>query len=158
MVTFEERIYELASEALAEQERNVGQVRARAPALVAAGTVIPSLLAKTIFHGRHPHGVLEVGATVLGFLGAAGVLVFAVLLLRSYNLGFSADGGAMYRWLWDEKLLQQPKIDIAIAQAFDERRRQNACTVEVLLRRLDLALAALVMEAVFFGLAAALAS
>ena len=64
----------------------------------------------------------------------------------------------MYRWLWDEQLLEQPKIDIAIAQAFDERRRENAPTVEMLLRRLDLALGALVVEAVFFGLAAALAS
>ena len=158
MATFEERIYELASEALAEQERNVGQARGRAPALLAAGAVIPSLLAKTIFHGKHPHGVLEIGTTVLGFLGAAAVLVFAVLLLRSYRLGFSAEGGATYRALWDRQVLEQPMVDIAIAEAFDERRRRNAGTVDLLLLWLDLALAALVVEAVFLGLAAALAS
>ena len=31
-------------------------------------------LRKTIFHGKHPHGVLEIGTTVLGLLGAAAVL------------------------------------------------------------------------------------
>src|SRR5436190_9185501 len=104
MATFEERIYELGAEALAEQERQVAEVRGRGPALLAAGVVIASLLAKPIFHGDHPHGVAEVVTTLVVILGGSGVLVFVVLLLRPYVLGFSVKAGATYRALWDQDI------------------------------------------------------
>ncbi len=76
MATFEERIYSLGVDALAEQERRVAEVRSRASVLLAAGAVVPSLLTKAIFHGPHPHGVIEISAACVGLAGAAGVLVF----------------------------------------------------------------------------------
>jgi hypothetical protein len=82
MVDFGQRIFELACDALAEQERQVSEVRGRSAALLAAGAVVPSLLAHTVFQGRHPHGPAEVITTVVGLAGAAGVLLFVVLLLR----------------------------------------------------------------------------
>jgi hypothetical protein len=50
MASFEERIYELGTEALAEQERQVVETRGRGTAIIAAGAVIASLLAKPVFH------------------------------------------------------------------------------------------------------------
>src|SRR5271155_5730171 len=40
MASFEERIYGLAAEALAEQERQVAEIRTRGSTLVAAGAVV----------------------------------------------------------------------------------------------------------------------
>jgi hypothetical protein len=99
VASFEERIYELGSEALAEQERQVAEVRGRGSTLLAAGAVIASLLAKPVFDGDHPHGVTEITATTVGLLGSSGVLAFVVLLLRPYELGFSVKAGATYRAL-----------------------------------------------------------
>ena len=158
MATFEERIYSLGVDALAEQERQVAEVRSRASVLLAAAAVVPSLLTKAIFHGHHPHGVLEVASTCFGFAGAAGVLAFVVLLLRPYELGFSVKAGTTYRELWDRDLLEQPMVDIALAEAFEERRRENTGTVKRLARWLALALGCLVIETAGLALAAALAS
>jgi hypothetical protein len=82
VASFEERIYELGSEALAEQERQVAEVRGRGATLLAAGALIASLLAKPVFDGDHPHGFVEIAATAIGLLGCSAVLVFVVLLLR----------------------------------------------------------------------------
>lgn len=86
-------MYELGSEALAEQERQVAEVRGRGATLLAAGAVIASLLAKPVFDGEHPHGFAEISGTAIGLLGSAGILVFVVLLLRPYELGFSVKAG-----------------------------------------------------------------
>jgi hypothetical protein len=75
VASFEERVYQLGLEELAEQERQVAEIRGRAPALLAAGAVVPSLLARAVFHGHHPHGLGEVLCTGLGLLGAAVLLV-----------------------------------------------------------------------------------
>ena len=157
MPGFEERIYDLAVEALAEQERQVSEVRGRGPALLAAGAVIASLLTKPVFDGPHPDGFPELLAAVLGLAGVAGVLVFVVLLLRPYDLGFSVKAGATYRALWDQEILEQPLIDLALAEAFEERREDNAAVVKRLVRYLALALGSLVVETIGLGTAAALA-
>ena len=158
MATFEERIYSLGVDALAEQERRVAEVRSRASVLLAAGAVVPSLLTKAIFHGSHPHGVIEISAACVGLAGAAGVLVFVVPLLRPYELGFAVRAGATYRELWTDDLTEQPAVDLALAEMFEQRRNRNTKTVRRLERLLGLALAALVIETGGLALAAALAS
>ena len=158
MATFEERIYSLGVDALAEQERQVAEVRGRVSVLLAAAAVVPSLLARSVFHGDHPEGFLEIAAAVVGLAGAAGVLVFAVLLLRPYALGFSMKAGETYRELWNRQILEQPMIDLALAEALDERRQENAETVRRLVRWLALSLGSLVVETAGLALAAALTS
>ncbi len=158
MASFEERIYQLGLEALAEQERQVAEVRGRGSTLLAAGAVIASLLAKPIFHGGHPSGVAETLATVVGLIGAGGLLVFVVLLLRPYELGFSVNAPATYRALWDKGILEQPMVDLALADAFEEQREANARAVRRLVRFLGVALGALVLETAGLAAAAALAS
>jgi hypothetical protein len=158
MASFEERIYELGTTALADQERQVGEVRGRGSTLLAAGALIASLLAKPIFHDGHPSGVGEIAATAVGLLGAGGVLLFVVLLLRPYALGFSVKAGATYRALWDQGILEQPMVDLALAEAFEERRSQNARVVKRLVLFLAWALASLLLEAAGLATAAALTS
>lgn len=155
---FAERIYDLATHALAEQERQVSELRGRGAALLAAAAVVASLLANSVFHAGHPRGLAEVAAASGGLIGAAGVLVFVVLLLRPYELGFSVKAGATYRALWDQDVLEQPMVDLTLADAFEDRRAENAQAVNGLVKYLSLALAALVVEATGFAIAAALSS
>ena len=86
-----------------------------------------------------------IAATVVGLLGTGGVLLFVVLLLRPYALGFSVKAGATYRALWDQGILEQPMVDLALAEAFEERRNQNAQVVARLTLFLALALASLML-------------
>jgi hypothetical protein len=85
-------------------------------------------------------------------------LVFVVLLLRPYALGFSVKAGATYRALWDKGITSQPLIDIALAEAFEDRRNENGKVVDRLGGFLVLALGALVLETVGLATAAALSS
>ncbi len=158
MASFEERIYELGSGALADQERQVADARGRGTPILAAGAVIASLLAKPVFHSGHPHGWLEISATVLGIAGCAGLLVFVVLLLRPAELGFSVKAGATYRSLWEQGILEQPTVDLALAEAFEERREENAEVVGRLVLFLAWALGSLVLETAGLAVAAALSS
>jgi hypothetical protein len=158
MASFEERIYELGVAALSDQERQVAEVRGRGATLLAAGAVIASLLAKPVFHGGHPNGSWEIAGTAVGLLGCAGVLLFVVLMLRPYRLGFSVKPGVTYRTLWDQGILEQPMIDVALAEAFEERREENAKVVQHLVRFLALALASLLLETIGLATAAALSS
>lgn len=158
MASFEERIYQLGLEALAEQERQVAEVRSRGSTLLAAGAVIASLLAKPIFHNGHPDGAMETLATVAGLLGAGGLLLVVVLLLRPYELGFSVNASATYRALWEKGILEQPMVDLALAEAFEEQRETNLRAVRRLVWLLGMALGALVLETAGLAAAAALAS
>jgi hypothetical protein len=158
MASFEERIYELGSGALADQERQVAEARGRGTPILASGAVIASLLAKPVFHSGHPHGWLEVSATAVGLVGCGGVLLFVVLLLRPSQLGFSVKAGATYRSLWDQEILEQPMVDLALAEAFEERRDENSAAVRRLVLFLALALGSLVLETAGLAIAAALSS
>jgi hypothetical protein len=158
VASFEERIYELGTAALADQEHQVAEVRGRGSTLLAAAALIASLLAKPVFHDGHPSGLIEIAATAVGLLGTGGVLLFVVLLLRPYALGFSVKAGATYRALWDQGILEQPMVDLALAEAFEQRRNQNAQVVRSLVLFLALALASLLLEAAGLATAAALSS
>ena len=81
-----------------------------------------------------------------------------MLLLRPYELGFSMKAGETYRELWNHQILDQPMIDLSLAAALDERRRENAKTVKRLVLWLALALGSLVVETAGLALAAALTS
>ena len=146
MASFEQRIYELGVEALAEQERQVAEIRTRAATLLAAGAVIASLLSGPVFDGRHPAGLAEVIAAALGVVGAGGLLTLVVVMLSPRELGFSVKAGATYRALWDQEILQQPMVDLALAEAFEQRREENARVVAKLVWFLGLALGALTLE------------
>lgn len=132
----------------------IGTARRPAPVLTSIGP----LTGRSVFRGNHPNGVGQIVAAYAGVAGAAGVLIFAVLLLRPYELGFSMKAGETYRELWKQDVLEQPMIDLALADALDERRQANAQTVQRLVLWLALALGSLVLETAGLALAAALAS
>lgn len=158
MANFEERIYSLGTEALAEQERQVAELRTRGATLLAGGAVIASLLAKAVFNGNHPSGTAETVAAALGITAAGALLIFVVLLLVPRELGFSVNARETYQALWDQQILQQPTVDLALAEAFEERGEENASVVSQLVSFLGMALAALTLETAGLATAAALAS
>ena len=105
---------------------------------------------------RSASGKLQ--GTVVGLLGCAGVLLFVVLLLRPYQLGFSVKPGVTYRALRDQSILDQPMVDIALAEAFEERREANVKVVKRLVWFLTLALASLLLQTIGLATAAAISS
>jgi hypothetical protein len=158
VASFEERIYQLGIDELAEQERQVAEIRGRAPALLAAGAVVPSLLARAVFHGGHPHGWDEVICTAVGVTGAVFLLVFALMLLWPRQLAFSVNARATYQALWDQAILEQPLVDLALADAFHDQREENSAIVSQMTGFLAVAVLGLAIEATGFAAAAALAS
>lgn len=66
--------------------------------------------------------------------------------------------GETYRELFRLDVVEQPMIDLALAEALDERRKENATTVKSLVLWLALALGSLVLETAGLALAAALTS
>lgn len=158
MATLEDRVYELGLAALGEQERQALEMRGRGATILASGAVVASLLAKPVFHGRHPSGWLAILATGVGLVGVGGVLVFVVLLLRPTELGFSVKASDTYRSLWQQEITEQPMVDLALADAFEQRREVNADAVSGLARSLRLALLSLVLETAGLALAAAISS
>src|SRR5918999_1239332 len=103
-----------AIKAFAGDDYETPVLEPQALALLAAGAVIASLLATPVFDGEHPHGFAEISATAIGLLGSTGVLLFVVLLLRPYELGFSVKAGVTYRALWEQAILDQPWVDLAL--------------------------------------------
>ena len=75
------------------------------------------------------------------------------LTINPANAIISVQAGTTYRELWKNDLLEQPRVDIALAEAFDERRRRNSATVDRLVRLLGLALASLIVETAGLALA-----
>lgn len=154
---FGERIYELARDALSEQERQVADLRARGPALLAGATVVASLLAKPAFTGSHPDGVLEWVAIASGVGGGLGALVFTVLLFSPRDMAFSFDAQAAYVELFEQGITEQPLVDLTLAESMSKRRADNLPAVDRLRALLRYALASLVVEVGGLALAAALA-
>lgn len=150
-------MYELGVAELAEQERHVAEIRGRPPTLLAAGALVPPLLARAVFSGAPLHG-WPLGLAVFGTVGGIALLVATALILLPYEMGFSLDASYTYRWLFREGVLDQPSVDLVLADALHERRQQNQKTLDRLTGYLTLAIAALAVEAAGFAAAAALAS
>jgi hypothetical protein len=157
MTSVEERMYQLGAEELAEQERAVAQLRSRPPAMLAAGAVVPSLLAHAVFAGPHPRGV-EVVFTLVGIVGGVGLLVATLLMMLPYEMGFSLDSSFTYQWLFNEEILEQPGVDYVLADALHQRRVENQKVVDKLALYLSAAVLSLALEAAGFATAAALGS
>jgi hypothetical protein len=79
-------------------------------------------------------------------------------LLRPAELGFSVKAGATYRSLWEQGILEQPTVDLALAETFEQRREENSEVVKHLVLLLAWALGSLVLETAGLAVAAALSS
>jgi hypothetical protein len=96
-----ERMLELAKEALAEQERQVADIRTRAATVLAAAGVIGGLLGKEAFAGTHPNNGWDWLALGIGLAASAGVLVSILAVFSLRSLAFSMNAGATHRWLYN---------------------------------------------------------
>jgi hypothetical protein len=158
MAEIAERMLELAKEALAEQERQVADMRTRGAAVLASGGVIGGLVGKEVFRGGHPDGWLEWLCATAG-IGATVVLVASVIALVSLRrLAFSIDARAAYAWFFNNAITGQPLVDLEIADRLAHTRETNRQAVERLRRSLHRSLAALVVMAAALASGAALAS
>jgi hypothetical protein len=154
-----ERIYDLALRALDEQERQVGELRGRLPAVVAAGGIGATLLTRPVFEGDHPAGVVEIAATGLGLLGALGLVLGGAYLLKSRRLAFSVDARVALEAAAELEILEDAeRFHESMIAALTDRRAGNASIVARLHDAFTIALVGLLLELVGLALAAALAS
>jgi hypothetical protein len=153
-----ERMLELAKEALAEQERQVADMRTRSAALLASGGVIGGLIGKAVFSGGHPDGWLEWLCATVGVSAAVVLVASVIALFVLRRLAFSIEARAAYAWFFNHAITTQPLVDLEIADRLAQTREKNHQAVERLRQWLHRALGALVVMAAALATGAALAS
>ncbi|HMJ02813.1 MAG TPA: hypothetical protein VK506_07720 [Conexibacter sp.] len=125
-------MFELANDALAEQERQVSEMRTRSTAVVGIGGVIGGLLGQQVFAGSHPAGAVEWAAASVGLIAAAALLAFAMRIVGLHRLGFSLDAEASYAWLYEHGVVSQPYVDLELTERLSETREDQR-----IIRRLE---------------------
>ena len=154
-----ERILEMAKDALAEQERQVGELRTRGAAVLAASGVIGGLLGKEVFVGaRHPTGNAEWISVIIALAAAVTLLVSTVGLFFLRRLAFSVDAIATYRQLFAAGMTTQPLVDLELADLLARTRTENEQPLGSLRTCLDVSLGSLILMSASLATAAALAS
>jgi len=149
---------ELAKDALAEQERQLSEMRTRSTAVVGIGGVIGGLLGQEVFTGSHPAGLFEWLAAGVGLVSAAALLASVMRIFALRRLGFSLDAEASYAWLYEHEVTTQPAVDLELAERFSKTRAENEQIIRGLERSFVTALAALVVMTAGLAVAAALTS
>jgi hypothetical protein len=153
-----QRMFELAKDALAEQERQLSEMRTRSTAVVGLAGVIGGLLGKEVFTGNHPAGALEWAVTAMGLLAAAILLLSAMRVFALRRLGFSLDAEASYAWLFSHGITTQPAVDLELVERFSRTRAENQKIIRKLERWFATALVALIVMTIGLATAAALTS
>ena len=151
-------MFELAKDALAEQERQLSEMRTRSTAIVGLGGVIGGLLGNQVFADGHPTGMSEWLATGIGLLAGALLLVSVTRVFGLRRLGFSLDAEASYAWLYSHGITTQPAVDLGLVQRFSQTREENQRIIRELERWFARALIALVLMTAGLATAAALTS
>jgi hypothetical protein len=145
----------LALDALAEQERQVAEVRSRASALLAAGAVVASLLADAIVHGRGSHIVTAAVFLAVGIVAAGTLLGFSLALLWPKEVAFSLNATETYQWLFAQELTDEVAMNFALADNLQDLRTNNANdVVDTLTSYLRRAVISLAVETVGLAIAA----
>jgi hypothetical protein len=140
-----ERTLELAKEALAEQEREVGELRSRGATMLAAGGVVAGLLGKEAFTGSRPDGLWPWVFTGTALTAAAALIVCVLVLFSPRALSYCPAPAATFHWLRRRDALHQPDVDLHLADLLADLRSANAAqlpTLRVAVRTASLSLAA----------------
>jgi hypothetical protein len=154
VATASERIYELAKDGLREQHAVVDDIRGRGAPVAAAAAVIATLLSKPAFAGGHPSGLTEWSATVVALVGWVLIVAAFVSLYSRRALAFSVDAQELAQALG----ASDDVVDLLVAEALLARHDANEPAVDALRSTFATALGGLLLEAVGFGVGAALAS
>lgn len=151
-------MFELAKDALAEQERQLSEMRTRSTAIIGLGGVVGGLLGKEVFTGNHPSGATGWVAAGVGLLAAVLLLVSVMRVFGLRRLGFSLDAEASYAWLYSHGVTTQPAVDLELVERFSRTREENQEIIRGLERWFARALTALVVMTAGLATAAALTS
>lgn len=151
--------YDLAIRAIEEQQREVNGLRGRTGTIVAAAAVAATLLAREVFAGAHPDGLIAWTATSTGLIALAAVLLSSVYLLRSHDLKFSLDAAATLEDATKKGFDSEDPTGLleGLTYVLSSMQAQNGLTVRKLRTAFALALGGLVVEVVGLEIGAALA-
>lgn len=155
------RIYELALRALDEQDRQVDALRGRLAPVLAAGGVGLTLLTRPVFAGDHPSGVLELGATIVGIVGAIVLVLASAYVLHPRRLAFSVHASDALEAIRERDatvLEDEDRYYETMIVALARRRDGNQPIVDRLHTSFSVALLGLLAQLSGLALAAALAS
>jgi hypothetical protein len=149
-------VYDLALRALAEQERQVAELRGRLTPILASGGLAATLLTPLAFRGAHPTGGAEVAFMALGLVGIAIEIVAAVYVLAPRRLRFGLTaGGAMA--LVGQRAEDMRSFYIGVANGLDRQRVANESVLGRLGAALTLVMCGMLLEVCGLAVAAAIA-
>lgn len=150
-------VYDLARDALAEQERQVGELRGRLTPVLAASGLAATLLTPLAFRGAHPTGVAETLCALLGLLGMGIVLVGALHVLLPRRLTFGATAESAMGFLASHAIGDERAFYAAMVVALDEQRAVNLSRILALHVAITVMLGGMLLEVCGLAAAAALA-
>lgn len=150
-------VYDLALRALAEQERQVTELRGRLTPVLASGGLGATLLTPLAFHGGHPTGVAEVAFVALGLAGIAVEILAAVYVLAPRSLAFSPSAAVVMAFLSRHRVADAQGFYVAVATGLDDQRVANMATIRWLQAAFTLMMGGMLLEVCGLALAAAIA-
>ena len=132
----------------------VDDLRGRAAPIAAAAAVIATFLARPAFAGTHPSGWAEWVAAAVGLVGVGALAVSYFSLFGRRDLAFAVDTDRLVL----ELDFDDPDTDLQLAEVFARQRDANQGAIDDLSTAFAVALGGLLLEALGFGVATALAS
>lgn len=156
MAELHERVYELARDALTEQERSVADMRTRGGPIAAATGVVAGLLAGSVFADSAPDGLLAWALTAVGAAGAIVVLAATVWIFRPTRFSWTLHAPTVYEELRNSGHTTPPEVDILIAYRLQAFRDTNVSAVDEIRTALRASLIGLGLLVVCWSVAAAL--
>lgn len=151
METLEEISYGLALRALGQQERALGELRARTGSLLTASSLIASFLGAQAI-ARSGLSVFVVAGLVA--LGASLALTIYVLVPRR-GLEFAVDGHGTYEWMFPFRD-DSAAVHVELASWLDARRLRNRRVISRSTSAFRLASLGVIGEIAFFTLSLAI--
>lgn len=147
MVRLEQEAYRLAAEALAQQERALTELRARAGTLVTASSFITSFLGGQILRS----GGLDLGVVLALIAFGISVVLCIYVLLPNSKLVFALEGAVIYEALYEVRD-DEEEVERRLVYGLEATRQANSPIVSRITRAFERAGFALLTEIAFFAL------
>ncbi|HYV15609.1 MAG TPA: hypothetical protein VE972_06285 [Conexibacter sp.] len=150
-------VYDLALRALAEQERQVAELRGRLTPILASGGLGATLLTPLAFRGGHPAGILEVAFVAVGLLGIAVEVAAALYVLAPRRLRFGLTAAAAASFAERRGIAESTAFYGAVTTGLDDRRAANEQVIRWLHFAFTLMMCGMLLEVCGLAIAAAIA-
>jgi hypothetical protein len=146
MARLEQEAYRLAAKALAQQERELTELRARTGTLFTASSFITSFAGGRALSG----GGLDVWVVLAVIAFGISLVLSIYVLLPKEELAFALEGAVVYEALYEVRD-DEEEVDWGLASALEAARHANHPIVRRIMRAFETAGIALLAEILFLA-------